>query len=337
VIATALALVALAQPVSALPGPDPGDADPEFSVVLAPLHPETEPFDVLEFARADGWDFGDRESYRCAYVERFDAQGNLLFKIELERSDDYQPGTVINDRGGMESGEGGAPPAEGCGSPPGEGAWHPSGEDHFPHHTHQHLFVDGVELTGAFLDLHRDDCARAYWTPGDEPGEAVLWWDEDGPQHTHPDGPPLPCGGGDQEPSAVARMMVIPVAANAGVCTHDEIDGSRCRGMTQTPPPGGGAHPSTVTLELRGHLTAYGFVGAPDGTGACAGARTVRVDRRASGRWRTVGTEHTTSSGFYSIRVRDRAGTYRTRVVGTTLASGDVCETAVSRKRVYRA
>jgi hypothetical protein len=130
-------------------------------------------------------------------------------------------------------------------------------------------------------------------------------------------------------------MLVIPVAANTGVCTHDEIDGSRCTGMTDQPPPGGGPHRSTVTLELRGHLRAFGFVGAPDGTMACMAGRTVRVERRVSGHWRTSRTDVSSSSGYFSIRLADREGTYRTRVVGTTLASGDVCQTAVSRKRVY--
>jgi hypothetical protein len=48
-----------------------------------------------------------------------------------------------------------------------------------------------------------------------------------------------------------------------------------------------------------------------------------------------MGTDVTTSSGYYSISLADREGTYRTRVVGTTLASGDVCQTALSRKRVH--
>jgi hypothetical protein len=129
-------------------------------------------------------------------------------------------------------------------------------------------------------------------------------------------------------------MMVIPVAANAGVCTHDELAGSRCTGMTGPQPPGpGGDQSARVSLRLRGHLRAFGFVGAPAGEDACLGTRTVRVERRASRHWHTVATDLTSATGFYSVRLGDRAGTYRTRVVGTTLATGEVCETAVSRKR----
>lgn len=336
--AALVTLVVLAAPASALPGPDPSTADNEFSLILSPLGGrDAEPFDVLAFTRSAGWDFGDRESYRCAFVERFDAQGNLLFKIEVERSNVYSPGTVINDRGGMESGEGGAPPPNGdlCGSPAGGGAWEPSGEDHFPHHTMEHLFLDGVEITDGLIDLHRDDCDLGYWTPGDEPGEAILWWDEDGPTHTHPDSPPLPCGGGPLEPQAVARMMVIPVAANAGVCTMDDLAGDRCTGSAPTPPPPPGHHASSVTLQLQGHLRAFGYVRA-GGVAECLTARTVRVERRAhGGGWRTVATDLTASTGSYALRLADRPGTYRTRVVGTTLASGEMCHTAVSRKRVY--
>jgi hypothetical protein len=35
-------------------------------------------------------------------------------------------------------------------------------------------------------------------------------------------------GGGGAEPLAVARMLVIPVDVDAGVCTHDDLAGSRC-------------------------------------------------------------------------------------------------------------
>jgi hypothetical protein len=299
-------------------------------------------YDRVFFTRADGWDFGDREGYRCAFVERFDAQGNLLFKVEFEQNLDYPVPMSILDHGGMETGDGGVPhnPTDICGSVPGvnENRWlhTPATEDHFPHHTHQHLFVNGVEDPTALIDLHRDDCSRGYWTPGDEPGEAILWWDEDFPEHTHPGSDPLPCGGGGEEPEAVAHMLVIPVAANAGVCTHDELDGSRCAGMVAGQPTTPTDHESTVSLRLRGHLRATGFVGADDGFGNCAAARTVQIQRRVAGSWRTKGTDLTAASGYYSLRVPDRQGMYRTRVTGTTLASGDVCETAVSHKQRYR-
>lgn len=339
--AAVLTMIAATQPATALPGPDPADAPAEFSIDLEEQNTGTV-YDRLFFTRTAGWDFGDREAYRCAFVERFDAQGNLLFKIEIEQNLDYPVPSRINDHDGLETGEGGVPPLPNdiCGSSPGvnDNRWlhNPPTEDHFPHHTHQHLFVDGVEDTTAYLDLHRDDCARGYWTPGDQAGEAILWWDEDGPQHTHPDGPPLPCGGGNQEPLAVARMLVIPVAANAGVCTHDEIDGSRCAGLTAPQPgPDPGDHRSSVTLRLRGHLRASGFVRARDGFGECTAARTVRVQRRVDGHWRTEASEMTTSSGYYSLRLQARSGTYRTRVTGAALASGDVCQTAVSHKRVF--
>jgi hypothetical protein len=146
----------------------------------------------------------------------------------------------------------------------------------------------------------------------------------------------LPCNGGEQEPSAVARMMVIPVAANAGVCTHDELAGSRCIGLTAPQPPApGGDQRSTVGLRLRGHLRAFGFVNAPGSGGVCLGTRTVRVERRQSGHWHTVATDLTSATGFYSVRLGDRAGMYRTRVVGETLATGEVCQTDVSPKRTH--
>jgi hypothetical protein len=147
----------------------------------------------------------------------------------------------------------------------------------------------------------------------------------------------LPCNGGDQEPSAVARMLVIPVASNTGVCTHDDLDGSRCTGLTGPQPPApGGDQRSSVSLRLRGHLRAFGFVNARGGGSECLGSRTVRVERRVSGGWRTMATDLTSATGFYSVRLGDQQGTYRTRVVGTTLATGDVCQTGVSPKREHR-
>jgi hypothetical protein len=208
-----------------------------FSIVFEELN--TQPvlvYDQLSFSESDGWTFGDREAYRCAWFERYAPDGTLLFKVEIEASVDYPTGFRINDRGGAESGDGNNPPAtaDRCGSPAGQSAWQPSaGDDHFPHHTHQHLFINGAEDVTAYLDLHRDMCSRAYWTPGDEPGEAILWWDEDFPEnmlgHDNPDGM-LDCGGGGEEPLAVARMLVIPMNVDTGVCTHDDLDGSRCIG-----------------------------------------------------------------------------------------------------------
>lgn len=210
---------------TALVGPEPGSQD--FSVFVVGLN-DVGPDDNIDsqpFDTATGWDFGDRFHYKCAAIEHF-TDGVLDFQLDIERvgqvPDKPSNYVKISDQGGKESeGQG---TSISCGG--GQTPLVFDGTDHFPHHTHLHFFRDGVEFE--MLDLHRDDCAKGYWTPGDEPGEAWLWWDADGPEHTHPGGPPLGCGGLGAEPVAVARAFVSFRAPGIGVCTHDDLDGSMC-------------------------------------------------------------------------------------------------------------
>lgn len=235
----------------ALPGPEPGSPDFDLVFVNGTGGPA---FDAIHFARSDGWDFGNRESYRCAYVE-YIQNGQVLFRVEFERVqvpgeiDNY---VIINDRNGVEteantdsksrqtSGNGadrkpGPGTSDQCGLAPGSGPAQWDGSDHFPHHTHFHFFKNGVEIGSEILDLHRDDCARGYWTPGDQAGEAWLWWDEDGPESNGHHA--LDCNGGGAEPTPIVRAFVTHMAVGTGVCTHDDLDGSRCSGVTPAPGP----------------------------------------------------------------------------------------------------
>jgi hypothetical protein len=67
-----------------------------------------------------------------------------------------------------------------------------------------------------------------------------------------------------------------------------------------------------------------------DGFTDCAASVPVKVQRRVSGQWRTVGKTTTTDTGAYKKRIRDRAGRYRALAPKFSLASGDVCPSAVS-------
>jgi hypothetical protein len=351
----AIALTPLdAPPAHALVGPEPGSSPFRIDFV------GQEDFWHLDFDTAAGWDFGDRESYRCALVEYFSA-GQLVALIEFERlvvPDRPQNYLVLNDRSGAEHDDGPSSPplpdplppeyvAAGyghgdiCGMPAGAGPLEFEGTDHFPHGTQIDLVSSADESVITTLDLHapgtwpQSECIKPYWVPGNQPGEAYLWWDDDLPVQVGMDGPLCDyggVGGGPIEAVAVARAFVRWTAPGIGACTRDWESGDQCTGMAQpTPDP----QRSTVSLQLRGHLRALGFVGAPGGSGECLGARTVLVQRRASGSWRTMGTELTSATGYYSMPIADREGTYRTRVVGTTLASGLVCQTAVSHRRAY--
>jgi hypothetical protein len=353
VAAFALAFTQLAAiPAHALIGPEPGSSGFRIDFV------GEEDFWHLDFDTASGWDFADRESYRCALVEYFQG-GQLLALVEFERvsvPDRSANYLLINDHYGAEHNDGPSSPPfpdpipspydpEGdgdiCGLPAGSGPLEFEHTDHFPHGTQLDLISSADESVITTLDLHapgtwpQSECIKPYWVPGNEPGEAYLWWDDDLPVQVGMEGPLCDyggVGGGPIEAFAVARAFVRWTAPGIGVCTRDWESGDQCTG---SPPPTPDPQHSAVSLRLSGHLRASGFVRAHGGSGECLGARTVRVQRRASGSWRTIGTDLTTDTGYYSLVVADRAGTYRTRAVGVTLTSGMVCHTAVSRKRVY--
>jgi hypothetical protein len=89
-------------------------------------------------------------------------------------------------------------------------------------------------------------------------------------------------------------------------------------------------HARAVSLQLSGHLVATGLVSVTDGFSACEQSVPVKIQRRSSGRWHTVGGTLTRMDGSYRIRVADRGGKYRARAKRTELVSGDICGRATS-------
>ena len=85
----------------------------------------------------------------------------------------------------------------------------------------------------------------------------------------------------------------------------------------QVPPPDITCPPTDharfITLSLRRHLVARGKVNSTEAPAFtdCAAAVPVKVQRRVSGRWRTVGRTTTTDTGAYKKRIKDRPGKYR--------------------------
>ena len=98
----------------------------------------------------------------------------------------------------------------------------------------------------------------------------------------------------------------------------------------------GKKHSRAVSLQLARHLVARGQVTATDGFSACEQSVPVKIQRRRSGRWHTVGGTLTRMDGSYRIRVTDRTGKYRARAIRTALASGDICGRATSGVRRHR-
>jgi len=113
--------------------------------------------------------------------------------------------------------------------------------------------------------------------------------------------------------------VLVPSGAADGpiwVSTFNDVDGEGAvltDTAFQVPPPDDHCglpleHPRTVTLSLRRHLVARGKVSLGDGFTDCAASVPVKIQRRVSGRWRTVGSTTTTDTGAYRKRIRDRVG-----------------------------
>jgi hypothetical protein len=91
-------------------------------------------------------------------------------------------------------------------------------------------------------------------------------------------------------------------------------------------------HDRSVSLELRRHLVARGFVSAEGGFAACYQNVAVAIQRKVEGIWRTIRSTLTDSSGFYRRFIPDREGRYRALVKGVELTN-DICGRAVSPVR----
>jgi hypothetical protein len=72
-------------------------------------------------------------------------------------------------------------------------------------------------------------------------------------------------------------------------------------------------HARSITLRLRRHLVAQGRVISNEDPAFtdCVASVPVRIQRRVSGRWRTVVRTTTTDTGAYKKRIKDRPGQYR--------------------------
>ena len=307
--------MSVAAPALAVPGPEPDSGN--FTIIFNNLD-ERIRIDSIDFHPRTGWDFGDRGAYRCAWVEHF-TSGSLDFIVAFDRVGDAEY-MQVNDSGGAES-------SNDCASSDnGESVF--DGSDHFPHGTALTFDRQGAPFEGISLDR---GCSSAYYTPGDEPGEAWLWWDPDGPQET--EAGRGNCSGGPEEPVAVVRVHVVRVADGVSVCTADRIDGDVCGVPGRTPP----THASEVTMRLRGSIRASGSVRVHDGTAGCERDRTVLIERRSSsGGWKTVGRDRTSDAGRYSDHIRGRDGVYRARVTSATLGTGETCGPATSRTRSFQ-
>jgi len=121
---------------------------------------------------------------------------------------------------------------------------------------------------------------------------------------------------------------VVPSGARTGPITVTNANGTGTSATDFTVTAA--FHERRITLSLRRHLVARGFVSAVDGFAPCYANVTVRIQRqRASGTWRTVELTLTDGAGSYRERIADRAGRYRA-VARKLVLGNDVCRRAVS-------
>jgi len=141
--------------------------------------------------------------------------------------------------------------------------------------------------------------------------------------------------------------VVVPSGAADGsirVSTFNDVPGEGAvlsATAFQVPPPDVNCwppvaeHPRSVTLRLRRHLVARGKVSVGDWFTDCAARVPVKIQRRVSGDWRTVGRTTTTNTGGYKKGIGDRAGKYRAKAPKVTLNFfADFCLTTTSPVRI---
>jgi len=97
-------------------------------------------------------------------------------------------------------------------------------------------------------------------------------------------------------------------------------------------------HTRSVTLGLKKHLVARGAVSVGDGFTACVANVPVKIQRKTSGGWKSVGSTTTDASGSYKKKIKDKPGKYRAKATKVSLNNGvDVClgDTSPARKHSH--
>jgi hypothetical protein len=123
----------------------------------------------------------------------------------------------------------------------------------------------------------------------------------------------------------------VPFGAITGPITLSSVDAPDGKSFQSADfTVGKVTHKRNISLRLRRHLVARGKVTVPDGFSACAANVPVRIQRRASGHWKTIARTSTNSNGAYQKRIRNKHGKYRSMAPQVS-ASGESCLVATSR------
>jgi hypothetical protein len=126
------------------------------------------------------------------------------------------------------------------------------------------------------------------------------------------------------------------------VTTFAAASGGRVLSSTlfQTPPPDcptAVGHTRSISLKLKDKLVAKGTVKSTETTPFtdCAASVPVKIQKKVSGSWKTVGKTTTSDTGAYSKKIKNKKGKYRSIAVKTTLEGGEVCLKAKSPVRTH--
>ena len=125
----------------------------------------------------------------------------------------------------------------------------------------------------------------------------------------------------------------VPTAATTGKITVTTPGGTATSAADFTVSK---THSRSVTLSLKKHLVARGKVTVGDAFTACISGVPVKIQRRKSGNWKTVGSTTTSASGSYKKKIKDKEGKYRAKAPSVSLNNGvDFCSADTSPARKH--
>jgi hypothetical protein len=137
--------------------------------------------------------------------------------------------------------------------------------------------------------------------------------------------------------TATAVAAVVPTGATTGKITVT-TPGGTATSATDFTVTTVTKHSRSVSLKLKGHVTASGTVKVADGFNACRSKVTVEIQRLKNGTWTKVGSDKTTSDGKYKAVLDDKTGKYRAIAKKKTLNGGDdicVADTSPTVKHTH--